>query len=215
MSVEIFKITLYTCGCGYKTTNSSNASKHKKVACGHEMKTETKEFVAKEDYDNKDVIINGDHNIQLTEEIDNQLLIIETKNNTISKKNSLIDELKTKYEKLKNSIFTKQYETFIDDTDNEGSGLVYFIIDRDLPDRGKIGRTKVTDVKKLKSRYSTFGCPIIFCYFSKDIKNDENTLKTILRAADCMKSNTEMVSNCKVAKQLFDNFVNDAVMNIQ
>jgi len=67
MSVEIFKITLYVCGCGYKTTNSGNSIKHKKVACGHEMKNEKKEMVLKEDYDNKgntSVINNhveGDH----------------------------------------------------------------------------------------------------------------------------------------------------------
>jgi len=69
MIVEIFKITLYTCGCGYKTTNNGNAIKHKKVACGHEMKNEKKEMVLKEDYDNKgNIVIDGDHN---TANVDN------------------------------------------------------------------------------------------------------------------------------------------------
>ena len=63
MSVETFKITLYVCGCGYKTTNSGNATKHKKVACGNVMTTDMKEFVLKEDYDKKGgVAINGDSN---------------------------------------------------------------------------------------------------------------------------------------------------------
>lgn len=127
----------------------------------------------------------------------------------------LIEELKAANEKIRNSVSITSHTPIVDDTKGEGPGLIYFIMDRDIPDRGKIGRTKITDVKKLKSRYSTFGCPIIFCYLSEDIKKDENTLKKILRNADCMRSNTEMVSNCKLAKQLFDNFVNDAIMSIQ
>ncbi|AGE54200.1 protein of unknown function (DUF1390) [Paramecium bursaria Chlorella virus IL-5-2s1] len=47
--MEIFKTTLYSCGCGYKTIASGNASRHKKTKCGHEMKSETREFVLKED----------------------------------------------------------------------------------------------------------------------------------------------------------------------
>jgi len=63
MSVETFKITLYVCGCGYKTTNSGNATKHKKVSCGNVMTTDMKEFVLKEDYDKKGgVAVNGDSN---------------------------------------------------------------------------------------------------------------------------------------------------------
>jgi len=63
MEVETFKMTLYTCGCGYKTMNCGNANKHKKVPCGHEIKSETKEFVLKEDYDNKEgIVISGDKN---------------------------------------------------------------------------------------------------------------------------------------------------------
>lgn len=69
MSVETFKITLYVCGCGYKTTNSGNATKHKKVSCGNTMTTDMKEFVLKEDYDKKGgVSVNGDHN---TTNVDN------------------------------------------------------------------------------------------------------------------------------------------------
>lgn len=224
---ETYKFQVYVCGCGYKTGHSSNASKHKKVLCGHIMTHDLKEFVVKDiddsiiEKDNnqlierKDVELIERKNIQLTEEIDTQLLIIERKNVIITKKNLLIEELKAANEKIRNSVSRTSHTTFADDTKDEGSGLIYFIMDRDIPDRGKIGRTKITDVKKLKSRYSTFGCPIIFCYLSEDIKKDENTLKKILRNADCMRSNTEMVSNCKLAKQLFDNFVNDAIMSIQ
>ena len=83
MNVKIHKFQVYSCGCGYVSTHAGNASKHKKVACGHEMINEVKEFVSKEDYDNKEggstgavagavagagVAVNGDHN---TTNVDN------------------------------------------------------------------------------------------------------------------------------------------------
>ena len=91
--------------------------------------------------------------------------------------------------------------------DTNHNGIVYFITDKDVPDRGKVGRTKNTDVKKLKTRYSTFGRPSILCYLSTDIKEDENALKKLMRDAGCMKSNTEMISNCVVAREIFYNFM--------
>ena len=51
MNIEIFKIRIHTCGCGYKTPDNGNASKHKKVACGHSMTNELSEVVLKKDYD--------------------------------------------------------------------------------------------------------------------------------------------------------------------
>ena len=48
--METFKMTLYVCGCGYKTTHCGNASKHKKVSCGHVMTNEMTEFVTKKDH---------------------------------------------------------------------------------------------------------------------------------------------------------------------
>ena len=50
MDMETFKMTLYACGCGYKTTHCGNASKHKKVLCGHVMTNEMTEFVTKKDH---------------------------------------------------------------------------------------------------------------------------------------------------------------------
>jgi len=38
------------CGCGFETTKSGNASRHKKVSCGHEIKVETKNFVLETDH---------------------------------------------------------------------------------------------------------------------------------------------------------------------
>ena len=47
--METFEIKLHSCGCGYKTLDKSNANRHKKTKCGREMKTETREFVLKDD----------------------------------------------------------------------------------------------------------------------------------------------------------------------
>lgn len=75
MEIVTYKFQFYVCGCGYKTGHSSNASKHKKIACGHEMITDTKEFVLKEDYDKKEVNLTnhqGD-NITGNKVIDNSI----------------------------------------------------------------------------------------------------------------------------------------------
>ena len=50
MDIETFKFPVYVCGCGYRTGHSSNATRHKKVSCGCEMKTEKMEFVLKQEY---------------------------------------------------------------------------------------------------------------------------------------------------------------------
>ena len=48
-TLQAYKTTFYTCGCGYQTLNNGNAYRHKKTPCGHEMTSEMKEFVLKED----------------------------------------------------------------------------------------------------------------------------------------------------------------------
>ncbi|AGE54641.1 protein of unknown function (DUF1390) [Paramecium bursaria Chlorella virus KS1B] len=67
--METFKIKLYTCGCGYKTTDSGSASKHKKTSCGHEMKSESKLFLLEEEVTkhygnaiNTNITVPGDYN---------------------------------------------------------------------------------------------------------------------------------------------------------
>lgn len=47
-----YKTTFYECGCGYKSIHAGNASWHKKK-CSHEMKSGNREFVLKDDCDNK------------------------------------------------------------------------------------------------------------------------------------------------------------------
>jgi hypothetical protein len=65
-------------------------------------------------------------------------------------------------------------------------GIVYYIIDRELSSRAKIGRTRENDVKQLKSRYSIFGYPFIFCCYCDNIRTVEKELKTRLFEAGCM-----------------------------
>ena len=64
--MESFLATLYTCGCGYKTLNCGNASKHKKTKCGHAMYNTSEKFVLERDLlssvsSNPTNCITGDH----------------------------------------------------------------------------------------------------------------------------------------------------------
>ena len=45
--MKLYRSTLYSCDCGYETTNSGNMSKHKKNLCGHKIFSETVEFIKK------------------------------------------------------------------------------------------------------------------------------------------------------------------------
>ena len=68
MSVEIFRIPYYTCGCGYKTSDRGNAAKHKKTMCGRDMLSETKNFVLEADHlkmvaESKSTSASGENNI--------------------------------------------------------------------------------------------------------------------------------------------------------
>ena len=50
MTLDIFKFSMYTCGCGYKTVDKGNSSKHKKVPCGHEMTVTRERFILEREY---------------------------------------------------------------------------------------------------------------------------------------------------------------------
>jgi hypothetical protein len=50
MELEIFKTTVYACGCGYKTLDKGNSAKHKKVSCGHETTASSERFVLERDH---------------------------------------------------------------------------------------------------------------------------------------------------------------------
>jgi hypothetical protein len=75
--MEKFAVSLYICGCGYKTTNPGNASKHRKVICGHDISVSTVSMVLEKDHlsaiekastggitttgDNNNIAIGGDN----------------------------------------------------------------------------------------------------------------------------------------------------------
>ena len=187
--LESYRTTFYQCGCGFKTIHPGNASRHKKVECGHSMQSESKEFVLKEDH------------VSLEQKyMSREISVTDERKNTVEKLRAENDELSATVKRQRNAMIKLANDKqFDDDDDCEGSGIIYFVRDTVVTGRGKIGRTKNTDVKKLKSRYSTFGSPRIQCYFSSDIKTDEAKLKARLREVGCMQSNTEMVTNCDMA----------------
>ncbi|AGE48344.1 protein of unknown function (DUF1390) [Paramecium bursaria Chlorella virus AN69C] len=164
--METFEIKLHSCGCGYKTLDKSNANRHKKTSCGQQMTSQTEEFVFKNEYAEK-----------FPDEDKNELERVNMK-------------LRKEIKKLKLQLqFVDDDEDDITDDEDVYPGLVYYVVDRELPTRGKIGRTMDMNIKKLKTRYSTFGDPLIICFVSMDIKTDEKKLKDAMKAAGCM--NTE------------------------
>lgn len=229
--MNTFSVSLYICGCGYKTTNPGNAGKHRKVLCGHDISVSSVSMVLKESrVVDCDSIYVKKHNMDNKKED-----IINQKNEVIRQMNEIIAEQNAKIKKMNDIIKNKDAEILIQRGDNnrlqklvasltdtsgdaeddyiqQGSGIIYFIVDKDLPDRGKIGRTTNTDVKKLKTRYSTFGNPNILCHWSTDIQKDENTLKKLMRDAGCMESRKEMIFNIQLAKNVFYDFVETCYM---
>jgi hypothetical protein len=201
--MKTYTITLYSCGCGYETFNNGNASKHKNTKCGRDMKSESKEFVLKETVG---AVQNDVKNEQMISQLN---ATIENLKNSLEFSNMKVKSLCRKMSK--HAHISTEHDEYLQNMmdDVEYHGLVYFVIDADLPDRGKIGRTMNTDVMKLRSRYTTFGLPNIMCYLSTNIKRDENDLKKLMREAGCMKSNTELVSNVIIATRIFNDFVID------
>lgn len=203
MDIPTYKFQVYSCGCGYVSTHAGNANRHKKAICGHIVTNEVKEFV------NKDFLkLERPSDFILKECLQREKILTDE----IEKNNHRIAQLQNANERLKISL--TRMASVVDNVDIEDEldgtphvGIIYFITEKDVEDRGKIGRTKNTNIKKLKSRYSTFGNPNILCYLSTDIIEDENALKKLMRDAGCMESNKEMISNCDVAMRVFYEFV--------
>jgi len=207
--------TLYSCECGYKTLYSKHACKHTKTkkCSGKVMKKEELRFVKEEDLD---IRTSYDEYTTIKTSVLNQER--EQHAQLVSRLKSSIQNLKTSLDamngKFRRALAKMSKSAYIDEDVIEDElvgvfkdGIIYFITDKDVPDRGKIGRTMNTDVKKLKSRYSIFGKPDILCYFSSDINADETALKKLMREAGCMESNTEMISNVSLAREVFYEFV--------
>ena len=49
MEIKTYKFSVFTCGCGYTTTDEGNSAKHKKVSCGHETAVSSERFVLERD----------------------------------------------------------------------------------------------------------------------------------------------------------------------
>ena len=225
--------TLYTCPCGYKTLSAAGSLKHSKTKkCSHyTMVKKEMRFVSEEDLAAqtpndecttiKTSVLNQEREEDLAAQTPNdECTTIKTSvlNQEREQHAQLVSQLKTSMDamngKFRRALAKMSKSAYIDEDiieDELGSvfkdGLIYFITDKDVPDRGKIGRTMNTDVKRLKSRYSIFGKPDILCYFSSDINADEAALKKLMREAGCMESNTEMISNVSLARRVFYEFV--------
>ncbi|AGE50307.1 protein of unknown function (DUF1390) [Acanthocystis turfacea Chlorella virus Canal-1] len=182
--MKLYKCPLYTCLCGYETTNQGNACKHKKTSGEHIMSVKTMEFVLKEDTSK----LRSEEDVDIeTQEMKKEIERLKKECEEIK---SLKKECEAKDAKIAR-ISCKLVEELLgeiddDADDNTKEGLVYYIVDKDIQTRGKIGRTSNTNVKKLKSRYSIFSNPMIFTWYSKDIVGDEKRLKDALKEAGCI-----------------------------
>lgn len=189
--MKTYKIPLYTCSCGYETIDKSNAGKHTKTLGEHTITSISTDFVTGH---------RGDEQ-EYKEKIDDYETRLRDKDTIIKKLKKFIDN------------FIDSVSVSDEDEDDEGisvDGIIYYITDRDVPTRGKIGRTKNTDIKKLKTRYSTFGKPNIMCFYAQDIKTTENELKKDLRDNGCMdlSMGKETIFHNDKTIRIFCNFVN-------
>jgi hypothetical protein len=223
MNIKIFKSTVYDCGCGYTTLNQGNYAKHKKVNCGHQVSVSTERFVLERDHktaiektatsptneDSEETDYTTMKTSVLDEEREQNTRIVSQLNNTIQNLRNSLEAMNGKVRraiaKMSKSAYTDEIEDELYDMIKDG--IIYFITDKDIPDRGKIGRTVNTDIRRLRSRYSIFGNPDVLCYFSSDINADENVLKRMMRDAGCMESNREIISNVSLAREVFYEFV--------
>ena len=200
---KIYDIKIFECLCGYHTFDPANAQKHSKTAkCKDKiMSSSIKHFT-----DISEPAIIENTTIKKFEEIiNNKEKIIRSQQISMREKDAIIERLQHSIARLANQTSSH----IVDDDDvNIGSGIIYYIVDEDVPSRGKIGRTKNTDIKRLKCRYSTFSKPLVFCFHSNDIKTDENELKTVLKANECMDPDIgkETVKHNSTTMRLFHEF---------
>ena len=85
MTLDVFKFSMYTCGCGYKTVDKGNSAKHKKVKCGHQMTVSPERFILEREYletlsEKEDKVVPGD-TVQRDKIIDNST---HTDNSTVN-----------------------------------------------------------------------------------------------------------------------------------
>jgi hypothetical protein len=182
--MNVLTFPIYVCSCGYETTYRQNAFKHKKTSGSHEFNIEKREFVLKEDT-NK---LKSEEDIALeTDQLKKEIERLKKECEEIRRLKKEIEAKDAKISRISRKLVEEVLGEIDDDTEDKmKEGLVYYIVDKDIQTRGKIGRTGNTDVKKLKSRYSIFANPMIFVWYSKDIVGDEKKLKDALKEAGCI-----------------------------
>jgi hypothetical protein len=158
------------------------------------MTNETKKLVDEEFASCDDI----SHKLKIETELKEKELLLVEKDNIIKRQKKAI------------CVLSEKMPLDEDEDDEIGSGIIYYVTDKDMPSRGKVGRTKNTDIKKLKCRYSTFSKPCVFCFYSTDIKKDENDLKMVLKENGCMDATIgkETVHNSPDTMRIFHEFAN-------
>lgn len=86
--VETFAVSLYTCGCGYKTTYSGNSIRHKKGRCGYDIKMSSVKMVL--EVDHLEELSKAQHPITFGGEHNNNTLDQSTHNTNITNNINLV-----------------------------------------------------------------------------------------------------------------------------
>jgi hypothetical protein len=199
---KVYEFMVFECDCGYYTNNKAHAQKHAKtISCRDKtMTNETKKLVDEDHLasTNENTDYDISHKLKLETELKEKEMLLVDKDNIIKRQKKAI------------CVLSEKMPLDEDEDDEIGSGIIYYITDRDVPSRGKIGRTKNTDIKKLKCRYSTFSKPCVFCFYSTDIKKDENDLKVVLKKHGCMDPTIgkETVHHSPDTVRIFHEFAN-------
>jgi hypothetical protein len=196
---KILHITLHKCsGCNYTTCIMSNAKAHVKnvVKCKGCVVVSTNEQVilTKDTSENQRIDIS---------EIQNENTLLKSKIKTL--------ETNLAIKKKRFILYENEQRESDDDTEPEidlfGShkGLIYYIFDKVYTERAKIGRTQNLNVEHLVRRYSAVYDPVVWFFYSDDIRRDEKLLKDALKSAGHMWEGRgqEKINNTDEAKRIF------------
>jgi hypothetical protein len=120
----------------------------------------------------------------------------------------LEDKLSTRKKRVmisENEVLKSNDEKEIENTNGKYPGLIYYIFDEVYTERAKIGRTQDMNVERLLRRYSAVFDPVVWFFYSDDIRRDEKNLKEALKTAGQMWDGRgqEKIKNTTESKRIF------------
>ena len=127
---KVYEFLVFECQCGYYTHIKTNAQKHSKtVGCKDKIMTSSiKHFT-----DISEPAIIENTTIKKFEEIiNNKEKTIRSQQISMREKDAIIERLQQSIARLSN----KNSHIVDDDDVNVGSGIIYYIVDEDVPSRG-------------------------------------------------------------------------------